>query len=222
MPLVVPALVAADFARLGDALRMIKAAGASMVHVDVADGHFAPEITLGQPVIASLRRATDLVLDVHLLIEYPERYVGEFVSAGADQISVHAEVTRPLHSVLDLIRSRGVKAGLAVSPATPLASVAELFSRIDVLTVLCAEPSGRGPFLAESFAKLRAAVHLRATSGLKFAIQAEGGIGVDQVQQVVLDGADILVLGSDIFDSSDPKSRLRDMIAMSSCGVRYD
>jgi ribulose-phosphate 3-epimerase len=126
MALIAPSLLAADFARLGEALHTIKAVGAPMLHLEVMDGHFVEEITVGQPVVRSLRKATNLVLDLHLLIERPERYVAEFVELGADRVSVHLEATTRLHRVLEQIRKLGAKAGVALNPATPIETIVDL------------------------------------------------------------------------------------------------
>ena len=213
MALIAPSILAADFARLGEALAVIKAAGASMVHVDVMDGHFVPEISVGLPVLASLRKATDLALDVHLLIERPERYAERFVDAGADRIAIHAEATPHVRRVLEQIRGRGAKAGVAVNPSTPLEAVGEVMGEVDFLNVLTAEASLREqPFIPASTAKLRAAAQMRADRRLDFAIQAEGGIGPEKIESLARAGADILVAGSAIFDSVDPRARLSEMI----------
>ncbi|MBZ5542184.1 MAG: ribulose-phosphate 3-epimerase [Acidobacteriia bacterium] len=213
MALIAPSILAADFARLGEALEVIKAAGASLVHVDVMDGHFVPEISAGLPVLASLRKATDLTLDVHLLIERPERYAERFVDAGADRIGIHAEATPHVRRVLEQIRGRGAKAGVAVNPSTPLEALDEVLGEVDFLNVLTAEASLREqPFIPASTAKLRAAAQMRADRRLDFAIQAEGGIGPEKIESLVRAGADILVAGSAIFDSVDPRARLSEMI----------
>jgi ribulose-phosphate 3-epimerase len=215
MALIAPSILAADFARLGEALEVIKAAGASLVHVDVMDGHFVPEISVGLPVLASLRKATDLTLDVHLLIERPERYAERFVDAGADRIAIHAEATPQVRRVLEQIRGRGAKAGVAVNPSTPLEAVGEVMGEVDFLNVLTAEPSLREqPFIPASTAKLRAAAQMRADRRLDFAIQAEGGIGAERIEELARAGADILVVGSAIFDSVDPRARLGEMIRL--------
>jgi ribulose-phosphate 3-epimerase len=220
MALIAPSLLAADFARLGEALEILKAAGASMVHVDVMDGHFVPEISVGLPVIESLRKATDLPLDVHLLIERPERFAERFVKAGADRLAVHIEATKRLHRVLDQIRACGAKAGLALNPSTSLESVSEMWGEIDFLNILTAEPSLREQgVIPAATAKVRAAAQARADRRLDFAIQAEGGIGPGNLEELARAGADILVAGSAIFSSVDPRSRLVEMIR-SIAGVR--
>jgi ribulose-phosphate 3-epimerase len=217
MALIAPALLAGDFARLGEALRVIQEAGAPMVHVDVMDGHFVPDITVGQPVVRSLRKATRLVLDVHLLIERPERYTAEFIEAGADRVAVHAESTPHLHRVLEQIRARGAKAGVALNPATPVESVVDSLGEIDFLLVLSADPGiEEQAFIARSTAKVHAAARAREERQLGLAIQVEGGIGFDQIEELVRAGADILVVGSAIFDNDDPKARLKEMIRLAS------
>jgi len=145
---IAPSLLAADFSRLGEALNIIKDAGASMVHVDVMDGHFVPDISVGQPVIRSLRKATDLVLDLHLLIERPERYIPEFVEMGADRIAIHAEATPNLHKALGMIRAGGAMAGLGLNPSTAVESVADTMGEIDCLLLLSADAGyADSPFL---------------------------------------------------------------------------
>ena len=217
MALIAPSLLAADFARLAEALAIIKAAGASMVHVEVMDGHFVPDISVGQPVIRSLRRATDLVLDVHLLIERPERFVAEFVEAGADRLAVHAEATPHLHRVLEQIRAQGAKAGVAVNPGTPLESLADVLGQVDFLSVLTADPGlQEQEFIPRSVGKVRAAARAREEGRRDYLIQVEGGIGGNAVEEIIQAGADILVAGSAIFHNVDPKRRLAELIRLAS------
>ncbi len=217
MALVAPSILAADFARLGEALEVIKAAGAPMVHVDVMDGHFVADITVGQPVIASLRKATELVLEVHLLVERPERYAAEFVEAGADRLAVHPEATPHLHRVLELIRAHGAKAGAALDPATPLDAVSEVLADLDFLTILTAECGlEEQGFIPGMVSKVRAAAQARANRRLDFALQVEGGVSKENVEELVRAGADILVAGSAIFNRHDPKARLAEMIRLAS------
>ncbi len=217
MALIAPSILAADFARLGEALEIVKAAGAAMVHVDVMDGHFVPDITVGQPVIASLRKATDLVLDVHLLIERPERYAAEFVDVGADRLSVHPEATPHLHRVLDLIRACGAKVGVALNPATPLEGITDVLGDLDFLTILTADCGLKEQrFIPGMVSKLRAAAQTRAARRLDFAIQVEGGVSLENAENLVRAGADILVAGSAIFSSVDPKGRLGELMRLAS------
>jgi ribulose-phosphate 3-epimerase len=217
MALIAPSLLAADFARLGEALLLIKEAGASMVHVDVMDGHFVPDISVGQPVVKSLRKATDLVLDLHLLVERPERYVPEFIEIGADRMAIHAEATPNLHKVLGVIRTGGVKAGLALNPSTAVESVPDALGEIDYLLILSADLGfANSSFLPRTLAKVQTACALRRERRLDFAIEVEGGIGEEQIEGLALVGADILVAGSDIFQK-DPKTRLTSMMRRAAC-----
>lgn len=215
MALIAPSLLAADFSRLAEALELIKGAGATMVHVDVADGHFSPDLTVGQPVIRSLRNATDLALDIHLLIERPERYAAEFVDLGADRVSVHAESTTNLHPVLDAIRVRGAKAGVALNPSTAVESLEEVLGEVDFVTLLTADAGLKEqPFIPGSLDKIRRAVRAREDRRLKFAVQVEGGVSLERVEEMVQAGADILVAGSVIFHSEKPSARLADLIRL--------
>ena len=215
MALIAPSLLAADFARLAEALHTIKAAGASMVHLDVMDGHFVEDITVGQPVVRSLRKATDLVLDLHLLIERPERYIADFVEAGADRISVHVEATTRLHRVLEQIRKHGVKAGVALNPATPVETLVDVVGEFDFLSVLSSDPGlSERTFIPRSVEKVRAAASLRNERRVDFAIQVEGGIRLQHLEQLTRAGADILVAGSAIFYDDDPKARLSEMLRL--------
>jgi len=214
MVLISPSLLAADFSRLGEALKIIAEAGASMVHVDVMDGHFVPDISVGQPVIKSLRKATELVLDVHLLIERPERYVLEFVEMGADRLAIHAEATPNLHRALGMIRAGGAKAGLALNPCTAVESVTDALGEIDFLLILSGDVGiSDSPFLPQTLAKVRAACATRGERRLDFAIQVEGGIRQEQIELLAQAGADILVAGSNIFQE-DPQAGLRDMMQL--------
>ena len=217
MALIAPSLLTADFARLADALAIIKAAGATMIHVDVMDGHFVPDISVGQPVIRSLRRATDLALDVHLLIERPERYVAEFVEAGADRLAVHVEATPHAHRVLEQIRAHGAQAGVAVNPGTPLDSVSEVLGDADFLCLLTADPGmPEQKYIPPSVGKVRAAARARQEGRWNFQIQVEGGIRGDAVDELIHAGADILVAGSAIFHYDDPKRGLTELIRLAS------
>jgi ribulose-phosphate 3-epimerase len=220
MALIAPSLLAANFARLGEALGILKAAGASMVHVDVMDGHFVPEISVGLPVIESLRKATDLPLEVHLLVERPERFAEQFLKAGTDRLTVHVEATNCLRSLLGRIRASGARAGVAVNPSTPLEAVSEAWEEMDFLNILTAEPGLREQvILPGAAAKIRAAAAARAERRLDFAIQVEGGLTAQNLEEIARVGADILVAGSAIFDNVDPRLQLAQMIRWAA-GVR--
>jgi len=187
-----------------------------MVHIDVMDGHFVPDISVGQPVVRSIRKATNLVLDLHLMIERPERYVPEFVEMGADRIAIHAEATPNLHHVLGLIRSGGARAGLALNPSTAVESIAGTLGAIDYLLILSADLGfPNPPFLPGSLSKVQTACALRRERRLDFAMEVEGSISSEQIEALGRAGADILVAGSDIFQE-DPRTRLADMMRLAS------
>jgi ribulose-phosphate 3-epimerase len=220
MALIAPSLLAADFARLGEALQFIKAAGASIVHVDVMDGHFVPDLSVGQPVIKSLRKATDLVLDIHLLIERPERYIRDSIEVGADRIAIHAEATPNLRHALSMIRAGGAKTGLAINPATTVESVGDVLGEIDYLLILSADLGfANSKFLPEAAGKAKTACALRRERRLGFAIQVEGSIGAEQIEALEDAGADILVAGSDIFQECS-QSRWVELISRAAQGGR--
>jgi len=212
MALIVPSLLAADFARLGDALDIVKAAGLPMLHVDVMDGHFVEDISAGQPVIRRLRKATELVLELHLLIERPERYVAEFLEIGADRVSVHPEATTRLHEILEQIRKQDAKAGVALNPATPLETIVDLAGEFDYLSILSSDPGlAERTFIPRAVEKVREAALRRDEWRAEFAIEVEGGIRFEHLEQLTRSGADILVAGSAIFKDNDPKARLEEL-----------
>ena len=185
-----------------------------MVHVDVMDGHFVPDITVGQPVVKSLAKATKLPLDVHLLVERPERYVREFIKAGADRVAIHAESTPNLHNALAEIRRAGAKVGLALNPSTAIESLLDALDAIDYLLILSADLAFTGSsFLPHTLEKVRMSGTLRRDLRLDFAIQIEGGIGPGHIEPLVQVGADILVASSDIFQK-DPEVCLREAMRL--------
>jgi ribulose-phosphate 3-epimerase len=217
MALIAPSLLAADFARLGEALDLYKEAGAALVHVDVMDGHFVPDLTVGPPVIRSLRKATDLTLDLHLMVERPDRYAPQFVEAGADRIAIHAEAAPHLHQVLGAMRAQGVQAGLAVNPATAIDSVTGALDDIDYLLILAADLGyDNAAFIPGTIHKVLTACALRRDRGLDFAVQVEGCIGLEQIEKLREAGADILVADSDIFKNGEPRARLAEMMRRAS------
>jgi ribulose-phosphate 3-epimerase len=217
MALVCPSLRAADFARLGEQLETVREAGARMVHIDVTDGHFVPGVGFGLPVVESIRKATDLTLDVHLLVERPERFVREFIEAGADRIAVHPETTANLHSVLRIIRSAGVIAGVALNTATPLDAVSEVFADLDFLNVLSADPGEReDDYIPRSTSKLRSASAVRNRGGGQFSLEVEGGIDSERIHNIIEAGANIVVVGPACFGQSNPRASLQELFRRAS------
>ncbi len=209
---IAPSILAANFASLGEEIRAVEQGGARMLHVDVMDGHFVPNISIGVPVVASLRKATQLTLDVHLMIETPERYIEAFAEAGADMISVHQEATPHLDRALGAIRELGREAGAVINPATPVALLSEVLEKADYVLVMSVNPGfGGQAFLPGALEKIRELKDLRARYNHAFRIEVDGGIGPENVVQTVRAGADILVAGTSIFHTSDPAGAVRQM-----------
>ncbi len=198
-------ILAADFAHLGDQVERATAGGASVVHVDVMDGHFVPNLTIGPPVVKSLRKATRLPLDCHLMIENPDLYVGDFAEAGADWISVHQEACRHLNRTLNLIKSHGCRAGVVINPATPVETLSEVLEIVDYVLVMSVNPGfGGQKFIPETLGKVRKLTEIRAGRGYSYRIEIDGGVALDTVAEVVRAGAEILVAGNAVFGKGDP------------------
>ena len=206
-------ILSADFARLADEVRSATEGGGTVIHVDVMDGHFVPNITIGPPVVKSLRKATDLPLDCHLMIENPDQYIPEFVEAGADWISVHQEACRHLNRTLHLIRSHGAVAGVVINPATPVETLSEVLDIVDYVLVMSVNPGfGGQKFIPGAVHKIRRLADLRAQRGLNYRIEVDGGIALDTVADVVRAGAEILVAGNAVFGQGDPKSNAQKLL----------
>jgi ribulose-phosphate 3-epimerase len=201
MPKIAPSILSADFARLADGVAEAEAAGADWVHVDVMDGHFVPNLTIGPPVVAALRRVTDLPLDVHLMIDAPERYVEAFADAGADILTVHQEATPHLHRTIQAIKHRGMRAGISLNPATPVSVLEEIITELDMVLVMSVNPGfGGQSFIPTSTAKIDKVRQLLGANGLDHVeIEVDGGIGPDTAGEVVAAGATVLVAGAAIF-----------------------
>ncbi len=209
---IAPSILAADFASLGEALSAVERGGAEEIHVDVMDGHFVPNLTVGVPVVASLRKATRLPLDVHLMIENPEQFIPAFVEAGADMISVHQEATPHLDRALEMIRELGRKAGAVVNPSTPVSLLADVMDRVDHVLVMSVNPGfGGQEFLPHTLDKLRELREMRERYNGSFRIQVDGGIGPGNVAEVVRAGAQILIVGTSIFHTPDPAAAVRSL-----------
>jgi ribulose-phosphate 3-epimerase len=202
-----PSILSADFARLGEQVSRAAEGGGTVIHVDVMDGHFVPNITLGPQLVKSLRKATTLPLDCHLMIENPDLYIPAFADAGADWISVHFEACRHLDRTLNLIKSHDCDAGVVINPATPVELLAEVLEIVDYVLVMSVNPGfGAQPFIPNSLHKLSKLRSLREQRHLDYRIEVDGGIAVDTVGQVVRAGAEILVAGNAVFSHGDPKS----------------
>ncbi|HEX7251322.1 MAG TPA: ribulose-phosphate 3-epimerase [Thermoanaerobaculia bacterium] len=218
---IAPSLLAADFARLAEAVAVAEAGGADLVHVDVMDGRFVPNLTIGPPVIASLRRATRLPLDVHLMIESPERTLPQYFDAGADWVSVHVEATRHLQRCLDMIRRAGVRAGAVLNPATPTAALSEVWSDLDYAVVMSVNPGWGGQkFLPSSLGKIRQLRDEARRSSSRTPIEVDGGVDAENAGEVAAAGAEILVAGTSVYGQSDPAAAIGVLRAAARGGVR--
>jgi ribulose-phosphate 3-epimerase len=207
---IAPSILAADFARLADEIARVEAAGADQIHVDVMDGHFVPNITIGPPVVASLKRATRLPLDVHLMIEDPDRYLEAFARAGAANITVHVEAARHLHRTLSRIHELGATAGVALNPSTPVDAVREVVGLFDLLLVMSVNPGfGGQTFIPHSLQKIAAASRLATHGARPVDIQVDGGVDESNAAALREAGATILVAGASIFGTPDPAAATR-------------
>lgn len=205
-----PSVLAADFAQLGQEIARVEAAGADFLHLDVMDGHFVPNLTMGLPVISAVKRVTRLPLDVHLMIEDPDRYLEAFVKAGASMVTVHAEVLPHLHRTLTRIRELGAKAGVAINPSTPVAALTEVVDEIDHIVIMSVNPGFTGQsFIPRSVEKVRAARQLLTAAGSSADIEVDGGVDVGNAGVLVAAGATILVAGAAIFGAADPAAATR-------------
>jgi len=199
---IAPSILSSDFARLGEQVEEAAAAGADYIHVDVMDGHFVPNITIGAPVVAALRQRTKLPLDVHLMIESPERYLGDFAKAGADIITVHVEACPHIHRTLQMIKELGVKAGASLNPGTPLISIEHVLVDLDLALIMTVNPGfGGQSFIEHTLSKIAALRKMLDEAGLPLLLEVDGGITAQTAPRVVAAGARVLVAGSAVFSA---------------------
>jgi ribulose-phosphate 3-epimerase len=209
---IVPSILSADFSRLGEDIAKVERGGARMLHVDIMDGHFVPNLTMGPPVVKSIRKITGLTLDLHLMITDPDTYAPVFIEAGADQVSVHYEAARHLDRTLRLIQSHGARAGVVLNPATPVALLEDVIEIVDYVLVMSVNPGfGGQEFIPNSLKKIRSLDRVRRERRLDFAIEIDGGVSHDNVESIVQAGCNWLVAGSHVFRSADPAATVKQM-----------
>lgn len=209
---ILPSILASNFARLGDDIAAVESAGAKMLHVDVMDGHFVPNLTLGPPVVESIRKVTKMKLDVHLMIEDPDHFAPMFLNAGADLVSVHQEACRNLDRTLRMIQSHGALAGVVINPATPVETLTEVLDVADYVLVMSVNPGfGGQKFIPNSVNKIARLDRIRKERGLQFRIEIDGGIALDTIQNVARAGCDWFVAGTSVFHTVNPGNAWRDL-----------
>jgi ribulose-phosphate 3-epimerase len=209
---IAPSILSADFARLGEDIAKVERGGARLLHVDVMDGHFVPNITLGPPVVKSLRKITKMQLDVHLMISDPDRYAGVFIECGADLVSVHQETCPHLDRTLRMIRGECARAGVVINPSTPVATLDDVLDVVDFVLVMSVNPGfGGQSFIPRSLDKVRALGALRRQRGLEFKIEIDGGVTLDNMTSIIGAGCDWLVAGATVFQSADPAAKVAEM-----------
>jgi ribulose-phosphate 3-epimerase len=208
-----PSILSADFARLGEQVRAAGEGGAAVIHVDIMDGHFVPNLTIGPPVVKSLRKVTKLPLDCHLMIEDPDEYIPAFAEAGVDWISVHQEACRHLNRTLNLIKSHNCMAGVVINPATPVETLTEVLDIVDYVLVMSVNPGfGAQKFIPSTLHKMRRLAEIRQLRGLHYRIEVDGGVALNTIADVVRAGAEILVAGNAVFGSGDPKKNAEELL----------
>jgi len=212
---IAPSMLSADFSRLGEEIRTVEAAGADLIHLDVMDGHFVPNLTIGPAVVASLRKVTKIPFDVHLMIENPERYIDAFAAGGSDIITVHVEASTHLHRVITSIKEKGKKAGVSLNPATPLSAVEQILPEVDLLLVMTVNPGfGGQKFIEGMIDKIRRARNLVKVSNPAVMLEVDGGITLANIRAVREAGADIVVAGASVFGSEDYGKTISEMKAL--------
>jgi ribulose-phosphate 3-epimerase len=208
-----PSILSADFARLGEQVQAACAGGATVIHVDIMDGHFVPNLTVGPPVVKSLRKVTDLPLDCHLMIEHPDEFIPVFAEVGVNWMSVHQEACRHLNRTLHLVKSQQCLAGVVINPATPVDTLSEVLDIVDYILVMSVNPGfGAQKFIPSTLHKMRQLAEIRHRRGLNFRIEVDGGVALDTVGDVVRAGAEILVAGNAVFGNGDPKKNAEGLL----------
>ena len=209
---IAPSILSADFSRLGEEIKAVEAAGADYIHVDVMDGHFVPNITIGSPVVNAIRKVTKLPLDVHLMISEPDRYIADFAKAGSDIITVHAEACIHLHRTIGYIKELGIRAGVSLNPSTPLSVIEQILEDVDMVLLMTVNPGfGGQKFIKTMLPKIAEMRRIINDRGLKVELEVDGGVTLDNIYDISRAGADSFVAGSAVFGSSDYKKTLEEM-----------
>lgn len=209
---IAPSILSADFSRLGEEIKAVEEAGADYIHVDVMDGHFVPNITIGSPVVAAIRKVTKLPMDVHLMIENPERYICDFAKAGSDIITVHAEACVHLHRTIGFIKEQGKMAGVSLNPSTPLCLVENIIEDVDLILLMTVNPGfGGQKFIQTTLPKIREMRSMIDNRGLKIELEVDGGVTIDNIADISGAGADSFVAGSAVFGSKDYKQTIKEL-----------
>lgn len=209
---IAPSILSADFSRLGEEVKAVENAGADYIHIDVMDGHFVPNITIGPPVVAAIRKVTKLPLDVHLMIETPDRYIADFAKAGSDIITVHAEACVHLHRTVGFIKEQGVKAGVSLNPSTPLSLLDHILGDVDLVLLMTVNPGfGGQKFIKTMLPKIAEMRNILDNKGLKVELMVDGGVTLENIAEISKAGADAFVAGSAVFGSQDYKKTIEDM-----------
>ncbi len=212
MKKIAPSILSADFSKLGKEILAVEEAGADLIHIDVMDGHFVPNITIGPVVVASLRKVTNLPFDVHLMIENPERFIEAFAAAGSDMITVHVEATDHLHRTITLIKEQGIKAGVSLNPATPLTQIEQIIEDVDLLLVMTVNPGFGGQnFIETMLPKIQKAREMINAVSSDVLLEVDGGTTLNNIKSIADAGADIIVAGASVFKSEDYHQTIRKM-----------
>ena len=212
MKKIAPSILSADFSKLGEEILAVEEAGADLIHIDVMDGHFVPNITIGPVVIASLRKVTNLPFDVHLMIENPEKFIEAFAAAGSDMITVHVEATDHLHRTITLIKEQGIKAGVSLNPATPLTQIEQIIEDVDLLLVMTVNPGFGGQnFIETMLPKIQKAREMINAVSPDVLLEVDGGTTLNNIKSIADAGAEIIVAGASVFKSEDYHQTIRKM-----------
>jgi ribulose-phosphate 3-epimerase len=217
---IAPSILSADFLRLGEEIRAAEAAGADLLHLDIMDGHFVPNITIGPSIVAAIRTITSLPLDVHLMIEEPDRYLRDFINAGADYLTVHYEASIHLHRTIQSIKESGRKAGVSLNPATPVSLLEDIAPDADLILLMSVNPGFGGQvFIPQTLDKIRALKNRLMEKNLSPLIEVDGGVKIDNAHDVISAGADILVMGSAFFNADNYQTVIRQFREVAECRI---